>query len=104
MAKLSPGYSHGAYTDPAVEEGAKTSGSGLAEDGSGSEETDKEGAGGYEGGPLSSLAAEKRRKQTVFKPGKRASGTPSPSTCPPSPSTRTLGTRPRRGVSRGSGQ
>ena len=97
MAKLSPGYSHGAYTDPAVEEGAKTSGSGLAEDGSGSEETDKEGAGGYEGGPLSSLATKKRMKQTVFKPGQPARGTPSPSTCPLSPSTRTPGTRPRRG-------
>ena len=73
MAELSPGYSHGGYADPAAEEGAETSGSGSAEDGSGSEETDEEGAGGYEGGkraggPLSGLAAKKRRKQTAPKP------------------------------------
>ena len=48
MAKLLPGYSHRAYTDPAAEEGVETSGSGSAEDGSGSEDTD-EGARGYEG-------------------------------------------------------
>merc|ERR1712197_306440 len=58
MAELSPGYTHGGYADPAAEEGAETSGSG-------SEETDEEGAGGYEcgkraGGPLSGLAAKKR--------------------------------------------
>ena len=73
MAELSPGYSHGGYADPAAEEGAETSGSGSAEDGSGSEETDEEGSGGYEGGkraggPLSGLAAKKRRKQTAPKP------------------------------------
>ena len=104
MAELSPGYSHGGYADPAAEEGAETSGSGSAEDGSGSEETDEEGAGGYDGGPLSILAAKKRRKQTVLKPIQPARGTPSPSTCPPSLSTRTRVTRPRRGVSRDSDQ
>ena len=87
MAELSPGYSHGGYADPAAEEGAETSGSGSAEDGSGSEDTD-EGARGYEG------------CRCPASPSRSGGSRP----CPPSTSTRTPGTRPRQEVSRGSGQ